>query len=84
MEFKGTKAKWFTTGLTVFSEHSTKSIHSSKNNEKEDKYNALLISKAPELLEMVDELLKELAFHNYNHSTTIYRAKELIKEATEL
>ena len=30
------------------------------------------------------ELLKELEFHGYRRSTTIYNAQNLIKEATEL
>ena len=37
-----------------------------------------------EMLEMISELLKELEFHGYRHSTTIYNAQNLIKEATEL
>ena len=37
-----------------------------------------------EMLEMISELLKELEFHGYRYSTTIYNAKNLIKEATEL
>ena len=36
------------------------------------------------MLEMISELLKELEFHGYRHSTTIYNAQNLIKEATEL
>ena len=36
-----------------------------------------------EMLEMISELLKELEFHGYRHSTTIYNAQNLIKEATE-
>jgi len=50
----------------------------------EEHANAKLISCAPELLEMVDELLKELAFHGYTHSTAIVKAQQLIKKATEL
>ena len=50
----------------------------------EQQANALLISKAPEMLEMISELLKELEFHGYRHSTTIYNAQNLIKEAIEL
>ena len=34
-----------------------------------------------EMLEMISELLKELEFHGYRHSTTIYNAQNLIKEA---
>lgn len=41
-------------------------------------------SKAPELLESVSELIRELKFHGYNHSTIINNARGLIKEATEL
>ena len=37
-----------------------------------------------EMLEMISELLKELEFHGYRHSTTIYNAQNLIKEASEL
>ena len=47
-------------------------------------YDALLISKAPEMFEMIQELLKELSFHGYNNSTTIYNAKQLLKEVTEI
>lgn len=46
--------------------------------------NALLISKAPYLLETVDELLKELAFHGYTNSTAINYAKQLLREVTEI
>ena len=46
--------------------------------------NALLISKSPEMLEMIDELLKELSYHGFNNSTAIYKAKQLIKQATEI
>jgi len=45
--------------------------------------NAKLIAHAPELLEMVGELLKELEFHGFHNSTAISQAKELIKSATE-
>lgn len=45
---------------------------------------ALKDSKAPEMFEMIQELLKELSYHGYNNSTTIYNAQQLLKEATEL
>ena len=48
------------------------------------KLRAVIASKAPEMLEMISELLKELEFHGYRHSTTIYNAQNLIKEATEI
>lgn len=55
------------------------------NKEKyEQKANALLISKAPEMLETIEELLKELSYHGYTHSKAINSAKQLIKEATEI
>ena len=44
--------------------------------QKDAKYN--------EMVEMLNELLKELSFHGYNNSTAIYKAKQSIKEATEL
>ena len=97
MKFKGTKGKWkikdikstLETEINSGEYRIAKVKHYKGKNfndpiEKEAKANALLISKAPEMLEMVSELLKELEFHGYRHSTTIYNAKNLIKEATEL
>jgi len=96
MEFKGTKGKWkikdikstLETEINSSEYRIAKVKHYKGKNfndpiEKEAKANALLISKAPELLEMISELLKELEFHGYRHSTTIYNAQNLIKEATE-
>lgn len=95
-EFKGTKGKWkikdikstLETEINSSEYRIAKVKHYKGKNfndpiEKEAKANALLISKAPEMLEMVSELLKELEFHGYRHSTTIYNAQNLIKEATE-
>lgn len=85
MDFKGTKGKW------EFSENG--GVHVTTNSgmicdlitsSQKDKADALLISKAPEMLEMIEELLKELEFHGYRNSATIYNAKQLIREATEL
>lgn len=50
----------------------------------ETKYNALLISKAPEMVYIINELIEELSFHGFNNSTSISKAKQLIKDATEL
>lgn len=36
--------------------------------------------KDSELLESVSELIKELEFHGYNHSTAINNARQLIKQ----
>ena len=44
------------------------------------KENALLISKAPEMLEM----LQEIAERNEGSDEWLYRVRKLIKEATEL
>lgn len=52
----------------------------------EEHANALLISKAPEMLEMLKELLIDLQSEAISTSMndTINRTKQLIKEATEL
>lgn len=85
MEFKGTKGKWIYDKLGVFSRgddpgdiicESPIDFNDSYNNWQ---YNALLISKAPELLEM----LKRLIQPDLDISDLI-EAENLIKEATEL
>lgn len=45
--------------------------------------NALLISKAPEMLEMIDALCEELEFHQVSIKKA-ENGRKLIKEATEL
>ena len=103
MEFKGTKGKWrnFVLGdrnLIGNDENSTLNfidcwlagIGGIKTN-KEAQANALLISKAPEMLEMLQSVLK-LQKENYGngmktHVAMITKSKEieqLIKEATEI
>lgn len=95
MGFKGTKGKWIYnnslqmhSGCRVIFSDNEVLIHKSENknglSETEIEANAQLISCAPEMLEMLDELLKELSFHGYNNSTAIYKAKQLIKKATEI
>ena len=97
MEFKGTKGKWSfeydnsdnspTEWYDILSEKGlvlSRNYNNRDFQEEEMRANALLISKAPEMLEIISELLKELEFHGYRHSTTIYNANELIKEATTL
>ena len=84
-EFKGTKTEWeLLKGASLLGVQIGKTIFGISNINEVTKANALLISKAPEMLEMISELLKELEFHGYRHSTTIYNAQNLIKEATEL
>ena len=84
-EFKGTKTEWeLLKGTSLLGVQIGKTIFGISNINEVTKANALLISKAPEMLEMISELLKELEFHGYRHSTTIYNAQNLIKEATEI
>lgn len=47
-------------------------------------YNALLISKAPEMLEMLKKVEEEQSEHGYVTSDTHSQVIELIKEATEI
>ena len=87
MEFKGTKGKWIiaqnnvniwadNTKVANCDNNSQASMYRIKD-EEEMKYNALLISKAPEMLEM----LESIADGECPHLKDI---KKLIKEATEL
>lgn len=80
MEFKGTK------GLKILSSNEFGfGIGGDFNNfrltvwgaDEESKANALLISKAPEMLEMLERILKDNVIPNLDIS-------ELIKQATEL
>jgi hypothetical protein len=87
MEFKGTKGKWEVNpkasrnvrcnNLTI----ANCSSGQNGENEIEEKANALLISKAPEMLELLDYLSTRLgtAFER-----EIQEINQLIKEATEL
>ncbi len=91
MEFKGTKGKWFITenGLSVSSIANKKHIHDGTicrfhtgvYDYENYKYNALLISKAPEMLEMLNEVLTS----EYVKGRVLKELiKKLIKEATGL
>ena len=100
MEFKGTKGKWIiaqnnvniwadNTKVANCDNNSQASMYRIKD-EEEMKYNALLISKAPEMLEMLKELVKSAddMFNNGEPSETYYqlinKTEKIIKEATEL
>ena len=88
--FKGTKGKW------VFSDDSVFSLDKAQktpveficNNpepyDRETRWeaNSLLISKAPEMLEMLEKANELL--RNYNEFTLSFEIEKLIKEATEL
>lgn len=84
MEFKGTKGKWLylydgcDDCYDIVSDYG--SICSTESEDKENEYNALLISKAPEML----ELLQSLVSSEMTPLTIRKQAKQLIKEATEL
>lgn len=88
-EFKGTEGKWlfkYVNGfIKIISEENGVNVLDTYNNQK-DKSNALLISKAPEMLEMLKELTNQI--ENEHVSDWLLElqdnAKELIKEATEL
>lgn len=89
MEFKGTKGKWERVGSIVYLDDNSKTIYpyyecGGFGIEKEA--NALLISKSPEMLEMLKELLCDLEDVSIPTSMddTLKRTKQLIKEATEL
>lgn len=98
MEFKGTKGKWIVginyndvvlTDTGAYRPNSMQTVNSTTN---ELKANALLISKAPELLEMVNRMLNVYG-RGYEPKdgvqdtvgSKLYKeAQQLIKEATEL
>ena len=73
-----------------FAEIEFKHWQNTEERRKQCLYNALLISKAPEMLKMLKELVKSAddMFNNGEPSETYYqlinKAEKLIKEATEL
>lgn len=92
MEFKGNKGKWRVEDEgTLYCDdieivQCWVSLGQTSPTINECKANALLISKAPEMLEMLKELildLEEVIFPTSMYDT-IKRTKQLIKEATEL
>lgn len=88
MEFEGTQGNWVMkseAGSLFITSNQYGAIckipHSVGKLEHEA--NALLISKAPEMLEMIDKLCEELEFHQVSLSKA-KEGRELIKQATEL
>jgi hypothetical protein len=83
-EFKGTKGKWvlktFQDGqMSVRNENDTRKICVPRvQNYEESLANLLLISKAPEMLEMLEAIVSYGGVANFN------KIKQLIKEATQL
>lgn len=91
-EFKGTKGKWYRNTKSkivssVYSENEEKLIHISGKNNEEAKANSLLISKAPEMLDLLNRMYDKYSM-NENISGSLrgfmIEANELIKEATEI
>jgi hypothetical protein len=81
-QFKGTEGKWkmFKEFSKCYSVESDSYIICNTVTKlyPTDKANALLISKAPELLEMLEDIV------NYGGVANFDKIKQLIKEATEL
>ena len=100
MEFKGTKGKWnyekgtYLENTIFFSFNNGEIIKVSNINDndeatEETKANALLISKAPEMLEMLKKLVNEFSHYTELAQGTskcgaVLDAKQLIKEAIKL
>ena len=88
MEFKGTKGKWekvtanWDLDQCVFIEDTEKKICDIKSLSHNAIYDALLISKAPEMLEMLNRIVYNL--ENEECPFDEDEIKQLIKEATEL
>lgn len=85
-EFKGTKGKWFThkgSNYVGVVGKPTRITHVNGSNLlDEDFANALLISKAPEMLDMLNNILKERK--EVGNHVPFQEIEQLIKEATEL
>lgn len=89
-EFKGTKGKWERVGSIVYMDENSKTIYphyECGGFGMERDANALLISKAPEMLEML--ICCQHEFDNYlkafgQGSLLKNKIEQLIKEATEL
>jgi hypothetical protein len=99
MEFKGTKGKWEVEDLSVrFSIHKEEydglfidcwGDGIANTSDEQAKANALLISKAPEMLEMLEKLYQQVdfSFESFGSDTGLKmqeKIEQLIKEATEI
>lgn len=86
-EFKGTKGKWEFLNTELADFHLTtviceKEVIAHINSEKSNRIaNALLISKAPEMLEMLKEISNDRL---WGTDDDFNKLEQLIKEATEL
>lgn len=91
MEFKGTKNKWEVVGTFVYAlnNEGTNTFSISINNDgktskEEQEANALLISKAPEMLGMLKLWCMDMEERGRAYGECYEMTKQLIKEATEL
>lgn len=86
MKFQGTKGNWKCVGNSVYVQsNKPKTIADCENRHlkgNEEQYNALLISKAPEMLEMLKRCAD--AFDSLHQPFISDNIKQLIKEATQL
>ena len=88
MEFKGTKGDWIVGGienkliLTKNGAYRPNAMQVSCSGEIELKANALLISKAPEMLDMLNKVCKKLKGNGFPMLQN--EVEQLIKEVTEL
>ena len=92
-EFKGTKSKWEIGKTNNYHEDCRINhipnigIYFDENSDIEPEEidaNLLLISKAPEMLEMLNKLVERLEENDLGRLKAVSQAKQLIKEATEL
>lgn len=93
-EFKGTIGKWGISNQVGEKSELTKifngdgntvcAIYTKPFTETEKKANALLISKAPEMLEMLIECEQRLSIETNSQCDFVNKVKELIKQATQL
>ncbi len=96
MKFKGTKGNWFSCCTdadphylfanengTVICKFTRKQDGGTEIPIEEMRANAILISKAPEMLAMIDSLCEELEFHGVSLSMA-KKGRELIKESTKI
>ena len=85
MKFKGTKGKRYINRFgNVVTENGEDAYMTSLMNKEYKEVNALLISKAPEMLEIIKLLIDRLEENDLKELSAVKRAKQLIKEATEI
>jgi hypothetical protein len=94
MEFKGTKETWVLIKNDICSQEKIIStalgfiVEGKYTINEETKANALLISKAPEMLEMLKEIYKiengAFALQSFDINLLKSKIEQLIKEATEI